>query len=62
MQGGPFVNRLLAVLLVVMGIFELIIAFAGVQPPLPVSIVLGGLFIGMGIKALLDARKKGKVQ
>lgn len=51
-------NRLLAVLLVLMGIGELIIAFAGAKPPLPVSIVLGGLLIGMGIKTLLDARKK----
>jgi hypothetical protein len=54
------VNRLLAVLLVLMGIGELIIAFAGVKPPLPVSLVLGALFIGMGIKNLLDAAKKTK--
>lgn len=51
-------DRLLAVLLVLMGVFELVIAFAGVTPPLPVSLVLGALFIGMGVKALLDARKK----
>lgn len=51
-------NRLLAVLLVLMGIFELVIAFAGVKPPLPVSLVLGALFIGMGVKTLVDARKK----
>lgn len=53
-------NRLLAVLLVLMGIGELIIAFAGVKPPIPVSIILGVLFIGMGIKNLLDAMKKTK--
>lgn len=51
-------ERILAVLLVLMGIFELVIAFAGVKPPLPVSLVLGALFIGMGVKALLNARKK----
>ena len=51
-------NRLLAVLLILMGIGEMIIAFAGGKPPLPVSIILGGLFIGMGVKTLLEARKK----
>lgn len=51
-------NRLLAILLILMGIGEMIIAFAGVKPPLPVSIILGGLFIGMGVKTLLEVRKK----
>lgn len=51
-------NRLLAILLILMGIGEMFIAFAGVKPPLPVSLILGGLFIGMGVKTLLEARKK----
>lgn len=49
-------NRLLAVLLILLGIGELILAFAGGKPPLPVSLVLGGLFIGMGIKSFLSTR------
>lgn len=53
-------NRLLAVLLVLLGIGELFIAFAGVKPPLPVSLVLAALFIGMGIKNLVNDLKKTK--
>lgn len=52
-------NRLLAVLLILLGIGELFIAFAGGKPPLPVSLVLGGLMIGMGIKTFLSARHQG---
>ncbi len=51
-------NRFLAALLVLLGIFELVIAFAGVKPPVPVSVVLGLLFIGMGVKTLVEMRKK----
>jgi len=51
-------NRFLGILLILMGIAELAIAFAGAKPPLPVSLILGALFIGMGIKTLLDARRK----
>ena len=57
-KGGPLMNRLLAILLILLGIGELFIAFAGVKPPLPVSLILGGLMIGMGVKTLLEARKK----
>lgn len=50
-------NRLLAVLLIFLGIGELVIAFAGIMPALPISLILGGVFIGMGIKILM---KNGK--
>ena len=49
-------NRLLAVLLIMLGIGELIIAFAGAKPPLPISLILGGLLIWMGIKSFLSIR------
>ena len=50
-------KKLVPILLVLLGFTEIIIAFTGVKLPLPIAIILGILFIGMGSKALLDARK-----
>ena len=50
-------KSLAPILLILLGIAEIIIAFMGVKLPLPIAIILGVLFIGMGCKTLLNARK-----
>ena len=50
-------KRIAPILLIFLGIAEIIIAFTGVKLPLPIALILGILFIGLGAKALLDAKK-----
>ncbi len=50
-------KKIAPILLILLGIAEIIIAFMGVKLPLPIAIILGILFIGMGIKTLLDAHQ-----
>ena len=50
-------KRYLPILLIILGLAEIIIAFTGMKRPLPIAIILGVIFIGLGSKALLDNRK-----
>ena len=50
-------KKIAPILLIFLGIAEIIIAFTGVKLPLPIALILGILFIGLGAKALLDAKK-----
>lgn len=50
-------KKLAPILLIVLGIAEIIIAFTGVKLPLPIALILGILFIGLGAKTLLDTKK-----
>lgn len=50
-------KKILPIVLILLGIAELIIAFADIRLPLIIAVILGGLFIGLGIKALLDINK-----
>ena len=50
-------KKIAPILLIILGIAEIIIAFTGVKLPLPIAIILGIIFIGLGVKALLDAKK-----
>ena len=50
-------KKLAPILLIILGIAEIIIAFTGMKLPLPIALILGILFIGLGAKALLDAKK-----
>ena len=51
-------QKIAPVLLILLGVGELIIGFAGVIPPLPIFLILGVLFIGWGVKLLMAERKK----
>ena len=48
---------ILPVVLIILGIAEIILAITGFRIPLPIAIILGVLFIGLGAKTLLDAKK-----
>ena len=50
-------KKITPILLIILGIAEIIIAFTGVKPPLPIAIILGIIFIGFGVKTLLDAKE-----
>lgn len=50
-------KKIAPILLIILGIAEIIIAFTGVKLPLPIAIILGIIFIGLGVKTLLDAKK-----
>ncbi len=50
-------RKLLPIILIILGIAEIIIALADIKMPVLIAIVLGVMFIGLGVKALLDARK-----
>ena len=47
----------LPVLLILLGTAEIICAFMNVKFPLPIALILGAIFIGLGVKALIDAKK-----
>lgn len=51
-------KRFLPFLLILLGIAEIVLAFAGIQPPLLIAILLGVLLVGLGVKTLLDTRRK----
>ena len=50
-------KKIAPILLIILGIAEIIIAFTDVKLPLPSAIILGVIFIGMGVMYLLDAKK-----
>ena len=51
------IKRIAPYLLIILGIAEIILAFTGVKLPLPIALILGILFIGLGAKTLLDEKK-----
>ena len=50
-------KKIAPILLIILGIAEIIIAFTGEKLPLPIAIILGIIFIGLGVKTLFDAKK-----
>ena len=46
----------LPVLLILLGTAEIICAFMNLKFPLPIALILGAIFIGLGVKALIDAK------
>ncbi len=50
-------KKVLPVLLMLLGVVEIVIGVTDVKPPIPVTLFLGVLFIGVGVKTLMDARK-----
>lgn len=51
-------KRILPVILILLGIAEIIIAVMDIEMPIIITIVLGVIFIALGVKTLLDAVKK----
>lgn len=50
---------ILPIILIVLGIVEIVIALMDIKMPIIIAIVLGIIFIGLGAKTLIDAKKKG---
>lgn len=46
------------IILIVLGIVEIILACTGVKLPLPIAIILGVIFIVMGISTIIKFKKK----
>lgn len=56
-------NIILSVILIILGIVEIVIAIAGFEIPLPINIIVGLIFIRLGIKMLCDKnRNKDEVR
>ncbi len=51
-------KKILPFILMLLGVVEIVTAVMGVKMPWPVAIVLGAIFIALGVKTLLDAGKK----
>ncbi len=51
-------NKVLPVILILLGIVEIIIAVMDIQMPILAAIVIGIVFIALGVKTLVDVRKK----
>lgn len=51
-------KRILPVILILLGVAEIIIAVMDIEMPIIITIVLGVIFIALGVKTLLDAVKK----
>ncbi len=51
-------KKILPIILILLGVGEIVIAFMGVRMPLPVAIVLGALFIVVGVKEFLMQVKR----
>ena len=51
-------RKVLPVILILLGIVEIIIAVMNIKMPIIVAILLGVMFIALGVKTLLDASKK----
>ena len=45
--------------MIALGIVEIIIALMDIKMPIIIAIVLGIIFIGLGVNALIDAKKNG---
>lgn len=52
-------KRILPIILIVLGIVEIVIALMDIKMPIIIAIVLGMIFIGLGVKTLINAKKKG---
>ncbi len=46
------------IILIALGIIEIILACAGFKLPLPIAIILGIMFIVMGISTIIKSKKK----
>lgn len=51
-------NKILPIILILLGIVEIIIAVMDIQMPILAAIVIGIVFIAFGIKTLVDVCKK----
>lgn len=51
-------KKMLPFILILLGIAEIVIAVADIEMPPVITVVLGVLFIVLGVKTLLDAVKK----
>lgn len=51
-------KKLLPILLILLGAVEIVLAVLEIKIPLPIAIVLGVIFIVLGIKTLLDQVKR----
>ncbi len=51
-------NKVLPIILILLGIAEIIIAVMDIQMPILAAIVIGIVFIVLGIKTLVDVCKK----
>lgn len=51
-------KKVLPVLLILLGIAEIILALMDIKMPILIAIVLGVMFIALGVQSLLDASKK----
>ncbi len=55
---GQDLKKIVPIILILLGIAEIVLAVMDVKPPIIVAVVLGGIFIALGVKTLLDAGKK----
>lgn len=55
---GQDMRKILPIILILLGIAEIVLAVMDVKPPIIVAVALGGIFIALGVKTLLDAGKK----
>lgn len=51
-------KKVLPIILILLGIAEIIIAVMDIKMPIMVAVVLGIVFIALGIKTLFDIRKR----
>lgn len=52
-------KRIIPIILIVLGIVEIVVALMDIKMPIIIAIVLGIIFIGLGVKILIDAKKNG---
>lgn len=51
-------NKVLSILLILLGIAEIIIAVMDVKMPILVAVFMGIVFVALGVKTLVDIGKK----
>lgn len=51
-------GKILPIILILLGIAELIVVFLEIKTPIIIAVVLGVLYIALGVKMLLDIAKK----
>lgn len=51
-------KKVLPIILILLGIAELILAVMDIKLPIVIAVILGVLFITLGVKTLLDNKKK----
>ncbi len=56
--GGYIMRKILPIILILLGIAEIILAVMDIEMPILIAIVLGVMFVALGVKTLLDACKK----